>query len=230
MLSKIGNQGLAGNSEVKLLLGLKFQFWVCLVFLLCFGLEAAAETKPDQGLISPDKEAVVLSRASSEPAPTKKVDYSFFKSSEMAFTCLMPENWQTRKMGNGDLLILPEASENGLKFSIKIRLQKIKGQGRPALKRKIEDSGKQFLRAPKGQILKENKTMIAGKEAPYLVAAYRALDKQGQTRVFAHALVAFLRQDRIMQIDYFAPYRVYQEKLPYFQGVLDSLRLLPLKP
>jgi hypothetical protein len=228
MLTSIRDRGVAGYWGVKVVFGVKALCWVGLAAFLCLGTEAAAETQPKPNLTSHGKETFAHSRSVKSPA--SKIDYEFFKSSEMAFTCLMPKGWETRKMANGDLLVKPINFKKGPEFSIKIRLQKPEGQPPLALTRKIEESGKQFLRAPKGRILKQNKTIVAGKKAPYLVVAYRALDKKGKPRAFAHALVAFLRQDKIMQIDYSGPYEVYQGNLAYFQGFLDSLRLLPLKP
>jgi hypothetical protein len=186
-------------------------------------------------LLLDDKEEARLPFSVSEDGATWSVSaaapeasrgaYKRMTESALGFSFEMPADWSWELTSRKDYRI--GGPKGGDAFEIAVTIQAVpKPSGRSgALSDQVEQAQKLLIQAPEAKLQKRGVTMIAGREAPFLIARHQSRDSRAQSAEFATSQAVVETDRYYLWISYTAPISVYMKFLPAFQRLANTFEI-----
>ncbi|WP_035527680.1 hypothetical protein [Hoeflea sp. BAL378] len=142
------------------------------------------------------------------------------------FACEFPSDWTFEQARNFDRIFTgPDETARDATIIIQV-IEQDKAAEKTA-GGQLEALRAQLLRAPDGRILDQGAAPIAAQQAPYLIAAYTALDTAGVKRAFRHIQMVVTTPRAFLLMSYSAPDESFEETLKVFQNCSATLEIEP---
>ncbi|WP_420407055.1 hypothetical protein [Hoeflea sp.] len=138
------------------------------------------------------------------------------------FSCEFPSDWSFAQAKNTDRVF---TSANIPNATIIIQVIDRGITAEKTARAQLDALKAEFLNAPGGEILNEGAAPIAGQQAPYLIAQYRAVDADGKRRFFRHIQMAVAAPNVFLLMSFSAPDDIFDAHMRVFQNCSATLKI-----
>jgi hypothetical protein len=138
------------------------------------------------------------------------------------FSCEFPSDWSFDQARNTDRIFTSAGVPNATIIIQVIDRAITTGKTAQAQLGALKT---EFLNAPGGEILNEGVAPIAGQEAPYLIAGYKAADSEGKQRLFRHIQMAVAAPRVFLLMSFSAPDEIFDAHMRVFQNCSATLEI-----
>ncbi len=154
--------------------------------------------------------------------------YKIFQDKKFGYSFELPRSWNYKIAANrGDYIF--QGPENSKESEITIVIQMIDTRlGKVTdLKSQMLELVDQISQVPGAKIVKVDQTSVAGRQALFFIATYKAENGAGQKVSFGHTQLGLEHEPYFILVSYSAPRQIYQERLDIFQHMVDTFQLRP---
>lgn len=143
------------------------------------------------------------------------------------FSCEFPSDWSFAQARNTDRIFTSASAPNA---TIIIQVIDRAITTEKTAQAQLSALKTEFLNAPGGEILNEGVAPIAGQEAPYLIAGYKAGDSEGKQRLFRHVQMAVAAPRVFLLMSFSAPDDIFDAHIRVFQNCSATLEIDAAEP